>query len=252
SCHANYRTDRSTKGNPISPPYCRARKSARLPAKEARAGMLDDWRLFFREYLRNFHHTGAVSPSSRFLAAALARHVSENPGNGAAPRRVLEVGPGTGAVTRQIVASLGPFDRFDLVEWNSRFVDCLRRRFETEAPWKAVADRVRVIHAPVQDLPREGAYQAIVSGLPLNNFAVADVEQILEAFRGLLAPGGTLSFFEYIAVRPARALVSGRADRQRLKGIGQALEQILARHEFHRDCVWPNLPPAWVHHVRLS
>ncbi|HVW37024.1 MAG TPA: methyltransferase domain-containing protein [Pirellulales bacterium] len=216
--------------------------------------MLHDWRLFFQEYLRNFHHTGAVSPSSRFLASALARHVSGGNGAGDAggPRRVLEVGPGTGAVTGRIVASLGPEDRFDLVEWNARFVDCLRRRFETDPAWKAVTDRVRVIHGPVQDLPRESGYQAIVSGLPLNNFAVADVERILDAFRGLLAPGGTLSFFEYVAVRPARALISGRAERQRLQGIGQALDAILSQHEFRRDCIWPNLPPAWVHHVRLS
>lgn len=216
-----------------------------------KAGIFHDWRLFFQEYLRNFHHTGAVSPSSRFLAAALARHVGGgNSGHG--PQRVLEVGPGTGAVTGRIVASLGPEDRFDLVEWNARFVDRLRGRFETEPAWKAVADRVRVIHGPVQDLPREGAYRAIVSGLPLNNFAVADVEQIIEAFRGLLAPGGTLSFFEYVAVRPARALVSRRTDRQRLKGIGRALDALLSQHEFRRDCVWPNLPPAWVHHVRLT
>lgn len=216
--------------------------------------MLHDWRLFFQEYLRNFHHTGAVSPSSRFLASALARHVSGGNGKGdvRGPRRVLEVGPGTGAVTGRIVANLGPEDCFDLVEWNARFVDCLRRRFETEPAWKAVSDRVRVIHGPVQDLPRESAYQAIVSGLPLNNFAVADVEQILEAFRGLLAPGGTLSFFEYVAVRPARALISGRAERQRLQGIGKSLDAILSRHEFRRDCIWPNLPPAWVHHVRLT
>lgn len=216
--------------------------------------MLHDWRLFFQEYLRNFHHTGAVSPSSRFLASALARQISgeNDKGRRRGAQRVLEVGPGTGAVTGRIVANLGPEDRFDLVEWNARFVDCLRRRFETDPAWKAVADRVRVIHGPVQDLPQEGAYQAIVSGLPLNNFAVADVEQILEAFRGLLAPGGTLSFFEYVAVRPARALVSGRVERQRLKGIGKALDAILSQHEFRRDCVWPNLPPAWVHHVRLS
>lgn len=221
-------------------------------ADPMKAVIFHDWRLFFQEYLRNFHHTGAVSPSSRFLAAALARHVAGDDHSGPGPRCILEVGPGTGAVTGQIVASLGPQDRFDLVEWNARFVDRLRRRFETEPAWKAVADRVRVIHAPVQDLPREGAYRTIVSGLPLNNFAVADVEQILDAFRGLLAPGGTLSFFEYVAVRPARALVSGRADRQRLKGIGRALEALLSQHEFRRDCVWPNLPPAWVHHVRLA
>jgi phospholipid N-methyltransferase len=212
--------------------------------------MLHDWRLFFQEYLRNFHHTGAVSPSSRFLAAALARFVRNGDGHG--PRRVLEVGPGTGAVTSQIVAALGPEDQFDLVEWNSRFVECLRRRFETDPKWRRVADRVQVIHAPVQQLPRESAYHAIISGLPLNNFAVADVEQILEAFHGLLAPGGTLSFFEYVAVRPARALVSRRADRERLRGIGRTLEQLLSKHEFRRDCILPNLPPAWVHHVKLK
>lgn len=212
--------------------------------------MLHDWRLFFQEYLRNFHHTGAISPSSPFLAAALARFVRNGHGNG--PRRVLEAGPGTGAVTQKIVEGLGPEDRFDLVEWNSRFVERLRQRFETDPQWKTVADRVRVIHGPVQELPREEGYHAIVSGLPLNNFAVEDVEQILEAFRGLLAPGGTLSFFEYIAVRPARAVISGRADRERLRGIGRSLGELLARHEFRRDCVWPNLPPAWVHHVKLK
>jgi phospholipid N-methyltransferase len=212
--------------------------------------MLHDWRLFFQEYLRNFHHTGAVSPSSRFLAAALARYVRN--GSQETARRILEVGPGTGAVTGSIVAALGPEDRFDLIEWNPRFVERLKHRFETDPQWKAVADRVQVIHGPVQELPREAGYQAIVSGLPLNNFAVEDVEQILAAFRGLSAPGGTLSFFEYIAVRPARAAVSGRADRERLRGISRTLGELLARHEFRRDCVWPNLPPAWVHHVRLS
>jgi hypothetical protein len=60
-----------------------------------------------------------------------------------------------------------------------------------------------------------------------------------------------LSFFEYIAIRPARALVSGPADRARMRGIGQALDRLLIPHEIRRDWIWPNVPPAWVHHVRL-
>jgi hypothetical protein len=66
-----------------------------------------------------------------------------------------------------------------------------------------------------------------------------------------MAPGGTLSFFEYVGVRPARAMISGRRERERLRGIGQALHETLDGREFRRECVWPNLPPAWVHHVRV-
>jgi len=66
----------------------------------------------------------------------------------------------------------------------------------------------------------------------------------------LLKPDGTLSFFEYIAVRRARTLISGRAERTRLRGIGKAMQAVFDPHEFARDAVWLNAPPAWVHHVR--
>jgi phospholipid N-methyltransferase len=208
--------------------------------------MLRDHRVFLREYLRHFHHTGAIAPSSPWLGAALARHVSDGRGS----RRVLEVGPGTGAVTRHIVAQLGQRDRLDLVELNPTFVAHLRRRFEREPAFAAAADRTQVIHSPIEELSCEQPYDAIVSGLPFNNFSESDVRRILEALRRLMAPAGTLSFFEYVGIRPARALVSGPAERKRLAGVGRALREVLDGREFSRECIWPNLPPAWVHHVR--
>jgi phospholipid N-methyltransferase len=210
--------------------------------------MLRDYRFFFKQYVRRFHDTGAIAPSSRWLAKALSRYVARDDG----PGRVLEVGPGTGAVTRQIVESIGPSDQFDLVELNEQFVLHLQGRFRDEPAFAAVSDRTTIIHGPLEELPRDRKYDTIVSGLPLNNFSVADVERILAAFAELLAPRGTLSFFEYVAVRPARAAVSGRADRERLRGIGRALRGALDGNEIHRDLVWPNLPPAWVHHVRFA
>ena len=203
--------------------------------------------LFFREFLRNFHTTGAILPSGRNLAAALSRFVGEKSPQ---PRRILEVGPGTGAVTGHIIARMGATDRLDLVELNSSFVQRLNGRFEHEPAFRVAADRARVLHCPVEELPRAQRYDLIVSGLPLNNFAVSDVERILAALVELLASGGTLSFFEYIAVRPARALVSGRAERERLRGIGEALHGVLDGREVRRDAVWLNVLPAWVHHVR--
>jgi len=203
--------------------------------------------LFFREFLRNFHTTGAILPSGPWLAAALARYVGEKSPDS---RKILEVGPGTGAVTGSIIAALGPKDHLDLVELNDSFVERLNRRFEEEAAFKAVADRSRVLHCAVEDLPRVDRYDLIISGLPLNNFTPEIVERILAVFVELLAPGGTLSFFEYIAVRKMRGLVSSRAERERLEGIGRAMRAVLDGREIRRDAVLLNVPPAWVHHVR--
>jgi phospholipid N-methyltransferase len=209
---------------------------------------LTEYGVFLKEFVRNFHTTGAVLPSGRALCVALTRFLRQ-PGSGG--RRILEVGPGTGAVTQRIVTALEPNDRFDLVELNDAFVHRLQQRFRSDPPFAAVADRSRVLHCPIQELPRDEQYDLIISGLPLNNFSVALVTQILDVFHDLLKPGGVLSFFEYMAVRRARALVSGSAERQRLRGIGRAIDGILDGSEIHRDWIWPNVPPAWVHHVRL-
>ena len=70
--------------------------------------------------------------------------------------------------------------------------------------------------------------------------------------RGLGHSGGTLSFFEYIAIRRVKAVITSSQGRTRLRGIGKALRRTLDGREIKRDWVWPNLPPAWVHHVRFS
>ena len=204
--------------------------------------------IFFREFLHNFHTTGAILPSGRSLSAALTRFVREP---SAAARRILEVGPGTGAVTRRIVAGMGPRDSLDLVELNDSFVQRLRHRFESEPEFQAVAERARVLHCPIENLPLGHGYNLIVSGLPLNNFSLAQVEGILRALGGLSAADGVLSFFEYIAVRRVRAIVSGPRERSRLRGIGRALSALFDGREIRRDAVWRNIPPAWVHHVRF-
>jgi phospholipid N-methyltransferase len=211
------------------------------------SGWLQDQRVFWRQFREHFHTTGSVLPSSRFLARSLARFVGASP----APLRVLEVGPGTGAITAQIVRRLRAEDRFDLVELNEQFVRRLHERFANEAPFRLVAPRCRILHQRVEELAAGEPYDVIVSGLPLNNFSVADVQRILDVLVGLLRPGGTLSFFEYIGIRRARALVSGHQERARLRGIGAALDRLLAPYEIGRDAIWPNVPPAYVHHVRL-
>ena len=91
--------------------------------------MFNDHRLFFRQFRENFQTTGSIAPSSRWLSTSLARYVpGERPG-----RRILEVGPGTGAVTRRIVPRMAADDTLDLVEMNAEFVARLRQCFRDES-----------------------------------------------------------------------------------------------------------------------
>ncbi len=207
----------------------------------------ESW-VFLAEFVRNHHTTGAVLPSGRWLASALVRFVEADQ----RPKRILEVGPGTGAVTRRIAAALGPDDRLDLVELNETFVECLRKGLDREPGLRRIAPQTRVLHSAVEELPDEPRYDVIISGLPLNNFTPDVVAGILAKLSSLLEPGGVLSFFEYIAIRTVRSLVSGRTERKRLRGIERAMRAVLNGNEIRRDWVWPNVPPAWVHHVRLD
>jgi phosphatidylethanolamine/phosphatidyl-N-methylethanolamine N-methyltransferase len=206
-----------------------------------------DYGIFLKQFVEQFHTTGAVMPSGKSLAAALCRFVGSSP----APQRILEVGPGTGAVTTTLVERMRDEDRLCLIEINQTFVTHLKTAFKERAPLRAKAHCVDVVHGRLEDLKDDGRYDLIVSGLPLNNFSVEAVEQILDGFGRLLKPGGVLSFFEYIAVRSMKSWVSPKAERDRLRAIAGLLHRTLDGREIRRDWVWPNVPPAWVHHVRL-
>lgn len=207
---------------------------------------LGDYRAFLTQFLRNYETTGAVIPSSRALAQALCRHV----GSGPSAQRILEAGPGTGAVTRCIVERMRADDHLWMVELNPTFAAHLRSAFQQTPELQAVADRCHLVEGSVQALGQQGEFDLVVSGLPLNNFSSQDVRAILDAYAKLLKPNGILSFFQYIFIRPAKMLISTGQERSRLKGVGEAIESVLGAREFAREWVWPNVPPAWVHHVR--
>ncbi|MBX3443596.1 MAG: methyltransferase domain-containing protein [Planctomyces sp.] len=208
---------------------------------------LRDQLCFFRQFRQRFETTGAVLPSSRFLARAMTRPLQSLSG----PRRVLEVGPGTGAVTGRIVRLLRPDDRFDLVEINETFAQHLKDRFQADPHYRRCADQSQVHVCPLQDFACEAPYDAIISGLPFNNFPAELVESLVDRCLGLLKPGGTLSFFEYMYIRPARLLITRGPEGERLARIESILQDRFTRCRERRDWVFVNMPPAWVQHLRV-
>jgi phosphatidylethanolamine/phosphatidyl-N-methylethanolamine N-methyltransferase len=205
-----------------------------------------DYRAFLSQFLRNYQTTGAVIPSGRALASALCRHAGTGP-----PQKILEAGPGTGAVTGSLVTRMRAEDELWMVELNPTFAAHLRSAFTERPSFRAVADRCHLVEGSLQELGHEGEFDLVISGLPLNNFSSDDVRAILEAYSKLLKPSGVLSFFQYILIRDAKTMVSFGAERERLKGVGTAIDGVLGDREFAREWVWPNVPPAWVHHLRF-
>jgi len=208
---------------------------------------LNDYQTFLTQFLRNYETTGSVIPSGRALGSALCRYV----GYGGAPQKILEAGPGTGAVTGCIIDRMRPDAELWMVELNPTFAAHLRGAFTDKPRFRDAASRCHLIEGSVQQLGHEGEFDLVISGLPLNNFSSQDVQNILQAYAKLLKPGGILSFFQYILIRPAKMFVSVGSERARLKRVGDAIEGVLGEREFAREWVWVNVPPAWVHHIRF-
>ncbi|MBI1831776.1 MAG: methyltransferase domain-containing protein [Planctomycetes bacterium] len=205
------------------------------------------WR-FYRQFREQYHTTGAILPSGRALARAMTRPMRKMAG----PRRILEVGPGTGAITAEIVRQLRTGDQLDLVEINGDFVACLNQRFADEPAFRRWRAQTRVLHSPLQDVPGEHEYDFVISGLPLNNFSLELVDELYRSYERLLKPTGTLTYFEYVWIRALKMPFVGASERERLTKLTHYLHGKIRRHQIGEEIVLLNVPPAVARHLRFG
>jgi phosphatidylethanolamine/phosphatidyl-N-methylethanolamine N-methyltransferase len=181
------------------------------------------WTLF-RQWLKDPLRTAAVAPSSPELAAAMLAELPPD------ARRVIELGGGTGALTRALLAHGIRGDALLVLELNEELHAHLRARFPA----------VRVEEGDARDLPAiaartgflaAGAADAIISGLGLLSMPRESQQAVLEAAFACLRPGGRFIQFTY---GPQPPLAAGVADDLRLS---------VRRGDF----VLRNVPPATVY-----
>lgn len=143
------------------------------------------YRRFLLSWLDNPFGVGAVAPSGRPLARMMTRALA--PGD-----RVLELGPGTGTLTREILARGVLVRDLFLLERCPGFADLLERRFPgaTVLRGDATARQAGLV-------PHRGTIDFIISSLPLVLFSREQRFRLLrEAFR-LLTPTGAFFQFTY-------------------------------------------------------
>lgn len=206
---------------------------------------------FIKQTFSTFRTTGAVAPSSRFLARAMVQALPSAE-KITSDVRVLEVGAGTGAFTCEIAKRLMHDGHLTVYEINPDFVHHLRNRMIKEPEFQALGKRVELVEGDILKLEQKQHFDAIVSGLPFNNFTPEEVHGFLEHFKSLLKPGGTLTFFEYFGIRPIQMPFVGKEKRTRLKAIAKVVNKFVKDHQFHQRVVPLNLPPARARHFRFE
>lgn len=203
---------------------------------------------FLRQFQREVGSIGALLPTSRHAARAMASECTRRAG----PKTILEVGPGTGAITAAIVEGMGPEDRLVLCELNADFIAFLRRRFETEPAFRRVRDQVTLLEMDVTRLDRGQRFDCIISAVPFNNLPPEVVEAIFECYREILKLDGVLTYIEYAYLSAIKqSLLRGQA-LQQIERTSQVIEPYLRRYQFRCDLVVRNVPPAWVRHLRFG
>lgn len=176
---------------------------------------------FIRSWFDKPLTTGAVMPSGKVLARTMARYVDPT-----IPGPVVELGPGTGAVTEALVNHGIDPARLVLVEFNASFCRLLRSRYPEATVIQGDAYGIKRL---LSGLLRQPA-AAIVSGLPLVTKPFKTRIRLIGEALSLMVPGAPFVQFTYAVVSPIPRRPAGVT--------AEASERI-----------WMNLPPArvWVY-----
>ena len=173
--------------------------------------------MFFRSLLLNPKSIGAVAPSSPRLSRFIAARV----GSSSAP--VLEIGAGTGAITRELLRNaIDPANLF-VIERDARLAWFLRQKFPgvlVRCDDALHCGRILSEHA----VP---SVQTVVSSLPLRNMEPKQRTAVVEAMLNTLRRNGQLIQYTYAPFCPIPV--------RRLDLAAECLGRI-----------WTNLPPATV------
>ena len=138
---------------------------------------------------RNIRTSGTITPSSRFLIERLLKPIDFS-----SATSIVELGAGTGCVTRALLDRMSPTCELTCVEVDEEFVELCAR---IDDP------RLTVYHACATELKgvlsRSGILGAdyIVSSVPLSILDEDVADEILEVAQSCLRPRGKFLQYQY-------------------------------------------------------
>jgi phospholipid N-methyltransferase len=145
---------------------------------------------FFKGFLRNPKEVGSVIPSSRFLIRRVLRS-----GEVANANVIVELGPGTGVLTRELLEAMPADATLVAIEINPDFVRLLRREFRdprlviyegSSSQIEKALEQAGLTHADL-----------VVSGIPFSTMGAGEGRRTLEAAKRVLGPGGRFVAYQF-------------------------------------------------------
>lgn len=188
-------------------------------------------KLFAAEMLTDFHTIAAISPSSSHLVSAMLEPLPLRK-----TRVAVELGAGTGAITRALLDELPSFATLLVFEINPRFFYYLRRNFSDP--------RLVLINSSADNLDSElrrrghDRVDAVASSLGLGFMSERQRHALFQRLLPFLHTKSVLTQYQYIH---GMQFENGRLRRL-------SLARLLRRYfgSVESKIIWRNLPPAFV------
>lgn len=166
------------------------------------------------------------------------------------PLRVLELGPGTGAITVRILEQLQAGDSLAVCEINPKFLALLRAKLQENRNYQLNRENITFYSCAVQELPEDRKYDVIICALPFLNFDLPTVEEIFAKLKRLSAEDTVMTYYEYIGLRPVSLAVSPPRLKRRMKELDSFFKGVFEKHLSGRYQVWFNLLPINVYTLK--
>lgn len=180
-------------------------------------------------FLRDIRKTGAVAPSSKYLASDMVRFLSEKADATGKPLRILELGPGTGTLSKAIINVMRPQDKIDMVEINPHFCRMLRRKLSHPG--------MNVHYADLLEFKPEEAYDYIFSSIPYESIPENITRLMWDKKLELCKPDGLISYYKYVNFNYFRCKYE---------------KDLVKKYCVDKTLVFRNLPPAQLFTLRVS
>ncbi|MGG7059514.1 class I SAM-dependent methyltransferase [Clostridium tertium] len=176
--------------------------------------------MFITEYIKDPSRTGAVSPSSKYVADKMLKDIKFSNS-----KVIVEYGPGTGVFTEKILARVSNDTKVILIEINKHFYNVLKRLYGHKNNVIILNDSVENVDNILEKYSiKEIDY--IISGLPFASLPKETSDRILSKTKKILKNKGEFITFQYTLLKR--------------KYLNMFLDEVSVDREVR------NIPPAYV------
>lgn len=209
--------------------------------------MIKENLVFLREFLLEFKTTGACFPTSKWAAQALITPLRDPERK---PKRILELGPGTGSVTIPLIKEMRPGDSLTICEINPRFMKALKETLEREEAFQRNRHQIEFFLGAAQEIQSPAPFDVIVCALPFLNFDLNTVKDIFAKLREISTPDTLMTYYEYIGARKFNQTVGAQSRKDRVTEVNGFLRESGQVHNIDCTKVWLNLFPISIYTIK--